>query len=186
MIKAIIFDCFGVLTSDKWKEFVRSLPEAEQEPARELNRAMDRGFLSPEDFVKQMHELTGLTSEQIMNAINPEQDKNISLLNYIRELRPKYKIGLLSNVSSNWIEESFLTTDEAKLFDALILSYEVGMIKPDVDLYKLAARRLSVNPEECIFIDDGPRNVEGAITAGMQGIHYEGVHRLRAAIEKFS
>jgi epoxide hydrolase-like predicted phosphatase len=184
MIKAIIFDCFGVLTGDKWKEFVATLPKSQREPARELNRALDRGQLSLHDFSDAMHDLTGNAPERVEDVINAEMHKNTDLLDYIKDLGKKYKIGLISNVSSNWIRESFLSKSEVELFDDVLLSYEVGITKPDPRIYNMAAERLGVQANECVLIDDGVGNCEGAKAVGMQAIVYTDFVSLKQQLEK--
>ena len=57
-------------------------------------------------------------------------------------------------------------------FDALVLSYEVGCMKPDARFYEACAKAAGVSAGSCIFIDDMAVNVEGARAAGLQGLHY--------------
>jgi putative hydrolase of the HAD superfamily len=57
-------------------------------------------------------------------------------------------------------------------FDALVLSHEVGCMKPDARFYEACARAAGVAPGSCIFIDDLAENIEGARAAGLGGLHY--------------
>ncbi|MDI2032683.1 HAD-IA family hydrolase [Saccharopolyspora sp. TS4A08] len=57
-------------------------------------------------------------------------------------------------------------------FDSVVLSGAVGFAKPDPEIYRLAARRIGLEPGECVFVDDLRRNVDGAVAAGMVGIHH--------------
>ena len=61
------------------------------------------------------------------------------------------------------------------LFDAVVISGEVGLRKPDPAIYALAAQRLGLPPEEVVFVDDLASNVRGAVAAGMVGIHHRDV-----------
>ena len=65
--------------------------------------------------------------------------------------------------------------DIADLFDAVILSGQVGFGKPDIRIYLLTADRLGLTPEECVFVDDMASNVHGAVRAGMVGVHHTDV-----------
>jgi HAD superfamily hydrolase (TIGR01509 family) len=56
------------------------------------------------------------------------------------------------------------------MFDAVIRSDEVGLRKPEPDIYRLAAARLDLRPEDCVFVDDLLANVEGARAVGMAGV----------------
>jgi epoxide hydrolase-like predicted phosphatase len=60
----------------------------------------------------------------------------------------------------------------AELFDALVISGEVGLRKPEPAIYRLAAERLGVQPDECVFVDDLAANVRGAAAVGMVGVHH--------------
>lgn len=92
-----------------------------------------------------------------------------ALIDFLRSLRPAIKTGLISNAWPHlreWIiEQKF---DDA--FDDMTISAEVGATKPDARIYQQALKNLSVRPEEAIFVDDMPINIEAAKTLGMHGI----------------
>ncbi len=182
MIKAIIFDCFGVLTGDRWKEFVATLPAEQKRSASELNREVDSGEISNELFLEEISKLTNHSSEKVSQFINAEMHKNTELLAYIAALKPKYKIGLLSNVSSNWIH-SFLTSSELGLFDDLVLSFEVGMTKHDARIFEIATKRLGVKNSECILVDDNKNYCLTARQEGMQAILYQNFLQMKDELE---
>lgn len=186
MIKAIIFDCFGVLTTDTWRAFVDSLPpEVSSERARELNRQLDSGFINHQEFKEQIFELTGRQPIEVEKLLDNEIVKNAQLLDYIRDLKERgYKIGLLSNISSNWIRSTLLTEAEAELFDEMVLSYEVGMTKPDRRVYLLICERLRVSTHEAVMIDDIAGYCEAAHTEGLSAVTYEDNAQLKAELEK--
>jgi HAD superfamily hydrolase (TIGR01509 family) len=172
MIQAIIFDCFGVLTGDLWKEFMASLPESQKPQARDLNRALDAGFITHTDFYQQINQLTGHEPDEVEAIITSKMQKNIPVLTLIQELSATYKIGLLSNISSDWIVSDFLRQEEAALFDAMVFSYQIGTTKPDARAYQAVATKLSVDIHECLMIDDSQPNCEGAEAAGMNAVLY--------------
>lgn len=174
MIKAVIFDCFGVLAHGNWKDFWTTLPNEElRSEARELHKAYDMGLLPQEEFNKQLAVLTGKPVSKISAIFNDTQPvKNSELLDYIKTLKLKYKIGLLSNVGTSWIEDKLLSPDEQSLFDDMVFSYRVNMAKPDRDIYLLAASRLGVKPNECVLVDDITQYCEAAEELGMKSIIY--------------
>lgn len=185
MIKALIFDCFGVLTVDTWHAFLDSLPVgADVQKARDLNKAFDSGFISHDDFMNGVQEITGQTPPDIETVSGSDAIKNTVLLSYIAELKRHYKIGLLSNISSDWITRELLTKAEQELFDALVFSYEVGVAKPNPRIYEIACERLGVAPAEAVMIDDIGRYIEAAQTLGMQGVVYSNFADFRAALPK--
>lgn len=65
------------------------------------------------------------------------------------------------------------------------LSYEVGLMKPAVEIYRRAAANVETPPEQCLFIDDLEANVQGARAAGMQAIRFESHARLRTQLKEF-
>lgn len=184
MIKAIIFDCFGVLTTDKWKEFVASLPKSQVEAASSLNRAYDAGHLTHDEFLQSIKALTGKQPAAVEDLLDNETTKNSQLLDYIEQLKPHYKIGMLSNVATGWVTDSFLTASEQKLFDAMVFSYDVGASKPDHRMYEAIIERLGVAPEECLFIDDSEGHCVAARDSGMQTIWYQNFGQMKTELEK--
>jgi epoxide hydrolase-like predicted phosphatase len=59
------------------------------------------------------------------------------------------------------------------LFDDIVCSAEVGMAKPDPAIYQLAAERLELAPDECVFVDDWDKNIEAARATGMTAVLYQ-------------
>lgn len=173
MIKAIIFDCFGVLTVDLWRAFCDSLDSSVNlEPLREFNRAFDRGLITKQQYLDGVEAIAGKRPPDIDIAYAPDT-KNTLLLEYIRTLKRAYKTAILSNISNDWINQEFLSPEEQLLFDAQILSYQTGAIKPDPAMYQLACEKLGVAPEETVMVDDIERNVTAAKELGMKGIVYK-------------
>jgi putative hydrolase of the HAD superfamily len=188
-LKTIIFDCFGVLTTDLWRAFVDSLPpEADADRARELNRQYDAGLITRTAFLEQLYEITGYKPGEVEQILDhdPTQNrtKNIKLLEYISELKKTYKIGLLSNVGTPWIRDEFLTARECRLFDDMVFSYEVGLAKPDERIFRLSLERLGAAPEQAVFIDDIESYVAAAMQIGMKGVHYQDFAQCKRDLEK--
>ncbi len=183
MIKAVIFDLFGVLTTDSWQAFVDQLPpEVDKERVHELNHQRAAGFINEVEFTEQLGQLTNKTSEQINDELRGEVAKNTALLDYIREIKQHFSIGLLSNIASNWVRESFLTEEEQSLFDEMILSFEVGMTKPDQRIFMLACERLRVGPHEAVLVDDIESYCQAARAEGMQAVVYRDLQQLKTEL----
>jgi len=91
------------------------------------------------------------------------------LLTALRKARGHgLKTALLSNADGWWQPPSAWHG----LFDATIISGEVGLAKPEIDIYLLTAKKLNLEPSECVFVDDLAVNVRGAAEAGMVGVHH--------------
>lgn len=99
--------------------------------------------------------------------------KNELLLNYIKLLRRDYKTGLLSNIISGGLETIFNTEELEQHFELRVASEDVGMAKPDPQIFELVCEKLGVTPEESVMIDDIPRYIEAAKAVGMKGIVYQ-------------
>ena len=91
------------------------------------------------------------------------------LLDFIRSLRPHYKTGVISNAWSD-LRDYIVKHQFDDAFDMLIISAEIGMMKPQPEVYQLALKQAQVEANEAAFIDDTPRNVEAANALGMHGI----------------
>jgi epoxide hydrolase-like predicted phosphatase len=185
MIKAIIFDCFGVLTTDLLMEFTRTLPEAVMPEVHDTIHQRSSGILSKEEFVDQLTRLTGQDKKKITEVTRPGGHKNEELFRYIKELKGQgYQIGLLSNVGSNWVREEFLSKEELKLFDDILLSYEVNLVKPDPKIFQLAAKRLGVDMKETVLVDDIDRYCGSARAEGMKAIVYQNFEQTKQDLQK--
>jgi HAD superfamily hydrolase (TIGR01509 family) len=91
------------------------------------------------------------------------------LLTALRKARQHgLKTALLSNADGWWQPPATWRG----LFDATIISGEVGLAKPQTEIYLLTAAELDLKPEECVFVDDLAINVRGAAEAGMVGVHH--------------
>lgn len=180
MIKAIIFDCFGVLTSDGWLPFAEKYfganPELKQQ-AHDLNRQVDSGLLDYDGFVSQIAALAHVNKDEAYKAIE-NNVANQPLFTYVAQLKRSYKIGLLSNAGANWLDELF-TPEQVALFDATALSYEMGVTKPHPRAYHAICDRLGVEPAEAVFIDDIERYVTGAKDIGMYGVWFKNNQQLQ-------
>lgn len=99
-------------------------------------------------------------------------DVNWQLLDYIRDLHEHYKIGLLSNAWDDLRQTMHTRWNIDGLFDEIIISAEVQLVKPDPRIFHLAVDRLGVVPEEAVFIDDTVDNVVAARLERMHAIQF--------------
>lgn len=95
-----------------------------------------------------------------------------------KRTKKDYKIGLLSNANNGVIERK-IPAELRELFDVIVVSAEVGLMKPDPAIYELITQRLGVKPKEAIFIDDHPDYILGAQQAGMQALLYGDLDSLK-------
>jgi len=93
------------------------------------------------------------------------------LVNFIRSLRPRCFVGLISNAWPDLrdyiVEQKF---DDA--FDHMVISAEVGVVKPEARIYQIALEQAGASPSEAVFVDDFIENIEGCEDVGMHGVHF--------------
>lgn len=90
----------------------------------------------------------------------------------IRALRPPYRLAILSNADLTLRARLAEHPGVAELFDDIVCSAEVGVAKPDPEIYALACERLGVPAAACVFVDDSEANVRAAARAGLRGVVY--------------
>jgi HAD superfamily hydrolase (TIGR01509 family) len=186
VIKAVVFDCFGVLAVDAWLPFKeRHFGDDSQkrEQATALNKRANAGLIAYNDFLRGVADLANLPLQTARKEIE-DNPANAPLFDYIRtKLKPRYKLGILSNASANWLGELF-TPEQRALFDAVAISFELGFIKPDPRAFEVIAKQLDVLPSECVLVDDQERYGAGAHEVGMQFVLYRDFRQAVADLEK--
>ena len=177
MIKAIIFDCFGVLYPDTyWTMAHRYLGadlSGKEQALHDLLLAVDLGNITRDDLWQEFGVLVNKSKEQVYAELEGFGGLDSQLLQFIEDKKPDYKIGMISNVGQGFIERMFVSNPARYYFDDIVLSSEVGLVKPDKRIYDMSARNLDVEVEHCLFVDDLEKNVQGAKDAGMQAIQYK-------------
>ncbi len=177
MIKAIIFDCFGVLLGNAYKTHLMEVEQEDPEKAKEIraiNHASDMGILSRDETGRLISELFDMEPEEFRAEQDQVEVPNEGLLNYIAELKRHYKVGMLSNISSrDRLSARFKPGQLDSHFDTIVASGDEGYVKPEPEIYEIAATRLGVSPNECVMIDDIAEFCEGARAVGMQAIQFQ-------------
>lgn len=90
---------------------------------------------------------------------------------------------------TNWSRETFHHArrrfDFLTRFRGIVVSGELGMMKPDARIFRHLTETHGLAPAECVFIDDSPKNVAGAAAAGLHTIHFTGPDALRSALHAY-
>ncbi len=94
-------------------------------------------------------------------------------------LKPVY---LLSNTNEPHFDEALSKAPSLRLFRKWFLSYEMGLVKPDPEIYIETARRMEIEPGKIVFIDDRSDNIEAAAKVGFQTIQFKEVGQVRTAL----
>jgi epoxide hydrolase-like predicted phosphatase len=195
-IQAVIWDLGGVLlrTEDYFPRralahrYCLTLEEIEDFVfSGKSGESAQRGEISVEQHWENQRRELGLNPVE-MQAFRDQfwggDRLDTDLVTYIRQLQQSYKTGLLSNAFSDLRRVVTEVWDFADAFDDMIISAEVGLVKPDPRIYRLALDRLGVAPEAAVFIDDFLRNVEGAKAVKMNAIHFSDPQQARSELER--
>lgn len=170
MLTTPVWDSFAAFSRTEGLEpgAIKKLFKADPEALEDL-RKLEVGEMSENDFEAVFGKRLGLAHpagliDSMFAGMEPEPE----MVEAVRQLRGSgLKAGLLSN---SWSTDHYDRKLLAELFDAVVLSADVGMHKPQPEIYRLAAERLGVAPEECLFVDDLRENCEGAEAVGMTAI----------------
>jgi HAD superfamily hydrolase (TIGR01509 family) len=192
MITTLIFDCFGVICDHViggWYHANRLEKGFPDENIKNVLHKFDLGEFSEDDIVDYFSKYDGVnsTKEELREQIDSYLNINLPLTKIIKELRnKKFKTVLLSNANASFFERKLYPTypEFVKLFDKIIISSEVKMVKPNKNIFEYALQKIASQPSESLFIDDSSANVDGAIACGMHGFVYTDVPSFNDFIKK--
>jgi len=196
-IKAIIFDIGGVLALDAPKYFMGELSIKRDIPVDDLVTAWRKywvrfklGEITEDEFwtsfagellIKEPQEqLVQELKDMIRLFLVPNDD----VFNYAKSLKSKFKIGILSNTTKEWVtyhnEHFQLDAD----FDAAVYSCAVHAVKPEKHIYEVVVTKLGVKPDQCVFVDNHERNLGTAKELGMHTVLFKNLDQLKSDLQK--
>jgi epoxide hydrolase-like predicted phosphatase len=195
-LRAVIFDFGGVLWDMRW-DVARELDRAHGLPRSSVFETLyrcaawadiERGIGDPEAWTDGAHRELERRAGRPLPRLHEEWrkaqvavDANVALA---RSLRPRYRCAVLSNADRSLRARLESELAMHHLFDDIVVSAEVGMAKPQPEIFRLAADRLGLAPKACVFVDDWDQNVEAARAVGMQAVLHrvDRGHDLRAQL----
>lgn len=175
MIKAIIFDCFGVIITDALQAIRQQLAQTNPDGAeviKDIVAANNRGLIEPGEANERIATILGVSVTDFRGRVAAGEVRNEQLLDYILSLRGSYKTAMLSNIAGSSLVRRFPDGELMRYFDVVIASGDIGYAKPEPEAYETAAERLGLRCDECVFIDDRELFCEGATAVGMHSIVY--------------
>ena len=194
---ACLFDFGGVLTSPVWDTFsafcraegldpdsIKELFRRDPGALEDLRR-LEAGETEPEVFERSFGERLGLEDARgLIDRLFENMDPEEEMLGAVGVIRAAgIKTGLVSN---SWRTDQYDRAMLDGLFDDVVISGEVGMHKPNPDIYLLAAERLDVSPAGCVFVDDLRENCEGAEAVGMRAVRHRETPGTLLALESLT
>lgn len=183
MIRAIIFDFFDVFRTDGYNRWLRNHGHTRENELLAASEKHDRGEYNDQEFFQAIADASGEMAADVERELEEGNELNVELVQYAESLQGKYKLALLSNSASEYLRNELAKYDLEKFFDEIVISSEVGFIKPEQKVFERIAQRLGVAPEECIFTDDNPRHIDAATQFGIHSVVYTSVPELKEQIE---
>jgi putative hydrolase of the HAD superfamily len=184
-INTIIWDIGGVLERTEDPNPRRRLVQRLGMPADQLSDLIfgnstefrvQLGLVNRADHLRYVQQELGLETPAEMDQVLAEffggDRLDTELVDQIRLLKTEYTTAVLSNYSDILREKITNTWKIGDAFDHLIISAEVGVKKPDPEIYRIALKKTGCRPGEAVFIDDFIENIEAAQQLGIHGIHF--------------
>ncbi len=183
-VRAVIFDMGGVLlrTEDQsgrreWEQRLglRQGGLSDAVFGSDISYRASIGELKDADVWKNVGEhfkLSEADAGQLARDFFRGDRLDTELASFLASLRPKYKTAILSNAWPAARKTISETLGLGNAVDWIIISAEVGCAKPQERIYRIALDKLGVQPEEAIFLDDMPENVQAAKAIGMMGLQF--------------
>lgn len=196
MIKNIVFDVGMVLVDFCWQRVMKNLGFTEEMTEKVADATVHSRFWVEYDRSR-------MSDEEIlagMIGLAPELEGEIRLFwdhggetirkypyaeEWIKEWKRKgYGCYILSNYARRTYELTKKELSFEGLMDGALFSYQVHQVKPEAAIYESLLSKFHLIPEECVFLDDNPDNVEEARRAGMHGIVFTGKGEAEAELKK--
>jgi putative hydrolase of the HAD superfamily len=194
-MKGLLLDFGGVLTTnvfDSFRDFCVAEglePDAvkrlfrDQPRARELVRGLETGDLSEDQFGERFGELLEIDDRTgLVNRMFGTLREDERMVGAVRRARAAgIRTGLVSNSmgAGRYDRATF-----PELFDGVVISGDVGMHKPQPEIFLLGAERTGVAPEQCVFVDDLRENCDGAEAVGMTAVLHRGPETTLPELER--
>ena len=181
-LRGLLVDFGGVLTTDVFVAFQEFCvaeglpPDAVRDrfmgdpEARGLLGDLETGALTVAEFEPRFAEVLGVEAEGLVDRLFAGMLPDEAMIEAVRRAKGAgIRTGLLSN---SWGGDRYDRSTFPELFDAVVISEEVGMRKPDPAIYEIAAERMELPAALIVFVDDLPGNLKPARALGMVTVRH--------------
>lgn len=195
-IQNIIFDVGRVLVDFDWEAYLKEFgfPKEEYDKIAEavfkskVWDERDRGVYEEEEYIRQFIDAAPEYKSDIRRVMR-DSYKTIVLrpyaLSWVKYLRKQgYRLFVLSNYSKGMMDRTRSRLEFLPYMDGAIFSYEVKLLKPELEIYRELLERYQLDPKSCVFIDDREENCRGAENAGMHSVCFRDFKQAAADLER--
>jgi FMN phosphatase YigB (HAD superfamily) len=152
----------------------------------------EKGWLTTEEFFQQIKDLLAIdvsleAFEKIWkSSLVVDEEGSMGLLSsgLFQQLREHHRVIALSNTNEMQFGYLLRVHPLIREFDDYVLSYQVGHLKPDPEIYRIALQKSGASPKGSLLVDDLVKNIQGAERAGMKGLVFRGESKLREELEE--
>ncbi|HKL80110.1 MAG TPA: HAD family phosphatase [Mobilitalea sp.] len=189
MINTIVFDIGNVLAAFSWEKCLRERGFDEELILRvgnatvnsKLWKELDRSTTISEELIGQFITQDPEIADSIREFLVISYD-SVREYDYSSELIEKlktngYKVYLLSNYNGTNYEHAKKNFSFISKVDGGLISYEVGIVKPDMEIYEALIAKYNITPCEAVFLDDSKENTEAAASLGFHTVHFKSLDK---------
>jgi epoxide hydrolase-like predicted phosphatase len=194
-VKGLLVDFGGVLTTnvfDSFRQFceregldpdtVRRLFREDPRALDELRR-LEKGEVSEEEFAERFGPIVGVKeTEGLVDRLFAGMKPDEAMIEAVRKAHAGgLRTGLISN---SWGHGRYDRSAFPEMFDGVVISGEVGLYKPQPEIFEMGAERVGLPPGECVFVDDLRENCAGAEAVGMTAVLHRGADSTLPELER--
>jgi putative hydrolase of the HAD superfamily len=147
--------------------------------------SVESGKISQRDYEVRLAALLGVDSRGLLGQVLADLRPRVPVLGLVRRVRlAGIRVAVLSNSWGSGEYDPYQGYDLEERFDAVVISDQVGLRKPDPAIYTLASRKIGVAAGSCVFVDDTAANLPAASDLGMAVVHFTDTESGVAEIER--
>ena len=182
MITTIIFDYYGVFQLDIYVEWLTRNGFERNGIFDVLAKQLDHGEITRDEFAAKLSSIIQrpVSYEEIYS---PSVTIDKSMVELAKNLHRSYKLGLLSNASKD-LRQKLNENNIDNLFNVITISSEVGVAKPESEIYELTLKKLASSAHETLYIDDNARYLLPAESLGMETVHFTTTEDLNKSLRE--
>lgn len=184
--RLVIFDCFGVIFGEIGPRIVRKYAKSDDisELKEKLFVPADLGLITYDELLASIATEFGVDKQTVADDWNSFVVLNEELVEMIKKLRADSCVALLSNASKGFVESLFDKYSLTHLFDRMVISCNIGIAKPDKEIYKYCVSQFDCDFDEIYMVDDNAANVAAAAETGIIPVHFKGNECVRELLNK--